>query len=240
MPPSPAIRLVIPCYNPAAGWAELLVHRAQALRSELGMAELPVTLVDDGSSRGVAAADREILLRGLGSVEWLTHEVNRGKGAALRTGVAARAGACLITDVDLPYTVESMAAACRALQAGADVVLGHRRMDYYARVPFARRVISRSFRWVLRNVMRFPISDTQCGLKGFGEQGRSLFLRTTIDRFLFDMEFVMLVSRRKDLRTEVVKARLNEGVRFSRMNYRILLRESVNFLKVALRSLLRS
>lgn len=88
--------------------------------------------------------------------------------------------------------------------------------------------------------MRFPISDTQCGLKGFGEAGRELFLRTTIDRFLFDMEFVMFVSRRKDLRTEVVEARLNEGVRFSRMNYRILLRESINFVRIALRSFLRS
>lgn len=240
MPPSATIRLVIPCYNPAAGWSDLLVRRAQALRTELGLPDLPITLVDDGSTRGITAADRETLVAGLGPVEWLSHPVNRGKGAALRTGVLACQGPCLITDVDLPYTTESMATAYRSLLSGADVVLGHRRMDYYARVPLARRVISRSFRWVLRNVMRFPISDTQCGLKGFGDQGRTLFLRTTIDRFLFDMEFVMLVSRRTDLRTEVVEARLNEGVRFSRMNYRILLRESVNFVKVAARGLLRS
>ena len=128
-----------------------------------------------------------------------------------------------------------MATVYRALIADADVVLGHRGEDYYNRVPPARRAISKTFRWVLRHVMRFPISDTQCGLKGFGDRGRALFLDTSIDRFLFDMEFVMLVSRNKDLRVALVDARLNDGVRFSRMNYRILLREAVNFLKVVLR-----
>lgn len=238
--PSPAtIRLVIPCYNPADGWAECLVRRVLALRAELGAVELPVTIVNDGSVRGVTSTDKERIEHGLAQVEWRAHDMNRGKGAALRTGVASQPGACMVTDVDLPYTVESMAATCRLLLDGADVVLGHRSRGYYDRVPFARRVISRVFRSVLRNVMRFRISDTQCGLKGFGEKGRALFLATTIDRFLYDMEFVMLVSRRTDLCIETVDAQLNEGVRFTRMNNRILLRESVNFLRVALRSLLR-
>ncbi|MBP8824273.1 MAG: glycosyltransferase family 2 protein [Flavobacteriales bacterium] len=232
-------RLVIPCYNPPHGWAALLVQRVEALQRNLDVESLPITIVNDGSTKEVADADRELIQRELGSVQWLVHGTNRGKGAALRTGVAAVMGPCVVTDVDLPYTVESTAAVCRALMAGADVVLGHRGEQYYNRVPPARRAISKTFRWVLRHVMRFPISDTQCGLKGFGERGRSLFLDTTIDRFLFDMEFVMLVSRHKELKVELVNARLNDGVRFSQMNYRILLRESANFLKVMLRGFLR-
>lgn len=233
-------RLVIPCFNPQPGWDDLLVHRVDALRQALGLIELPITLVNDGSSRGVTALERERIHQGLGNVQWLVHDTNRGKGAALRTGVAAAGGPCMVTDVDLPYTLASMTEVYRALGAGADVVLGHRGEEYYNRVPPARRIISKTFRWVLRHVMRFPISDTQCGLKGFGERGRILFMDTTIDRFLFDMEFVMLVSRHKELRVELVDARLNEGVRFSKMNNRILMRESVNFFKVMLRGFLRS
>ena len=233
-------RLVIPCFNPPQGWAAILVLRVEALREALNVPALPITIVNDGSTRGVTEEDRTMIQDRLGNIQWLAHGTNKGKGAALRTGVAAASGPCVVTDVDLPYTVASMAAVYRMLETGADVVLGHRGEEYYNRVPATRRAISKTFRWVLRHVMRFPISDTQCGLKGFGERGRSLFLATTNGRFLFDMEFVMLVSRRNDLRVELVDAHLNDGVRFSKMNNRILLRESVNFLRVMVRGFLRS
>lgn len=230
------LHMVIPCYNPPEGWVPRLVERCHALAGLLPGVEWTYVLVDDGSNVRLTSGDRDRVLCELPGARWVVHEHNRGKGAALRSGVATVGeGAILFTDVDLPYTLESMARACRALAEGANVVLGHRRTDYYDRVPWARRVISRTFRWVLRNVLRFPISDTQCGLKGFDTEGARVFLATTIERFLFDMEFVMLVSRRKDLRVEVIDAELDAGVRFSRMNYRILLRESFNFFKVLLR-----
>lgn len=230
------IHLVIPCYNPPAGWAPRLVERCKALQAQLPQVALHYLLVDDGSTVRIPQAEKDLVVGSLPGARWVQHEVNRGKGAALRTGVtAAQADKVLFTDVDLPYTLASMRAACEALLDGANVVLGHRRTDYYAQVPWARRVISKTFRWVLRNPLRFPISDTQCGLKGFDAKGAEVFLHTTIDRFLFDMEFVMLVSRRKDLRVDTIDAVLDEGVRFSRMNYRILMRESLNFFRVLLR-----
>ncbi|MBL7939819.1 MAG: glycosyltransferase family 2 protein [Flavobacteriales bacterium] len=232
------IQIIIPCYNPPEGWAARLIERAGVLQRELGGVALGYTLVNDGSTRGVGDAEREAVRNLLGEVRWIDHAVNKGKGTALRTGVQAGGAAIyLFTDVDIPYTVSSMVRACNTLLEGADVVLGYRQDDYYDRVPLTRRMISKTFRWVLRNVMRFPISDTQCGLKGFNEKGRRVFMATTIERFLFDMEFVMLVSRRKDLLVRTIDARLDEGIRFSRMNYRVLARESVNFLKVLFRGL---
>jgi len=205
---SARIQIIIPCYNPPVGWAARLIERAGVLQRELGGVALGYTLVNDGSTRGVSDAEREVVRSGLGDVRWIDHAENKGKGTALRTGVdAGGAGIYLFTDVDIPYTMESMVRACNALLEGADVVLGYRQDDYYERVPLARRMISKTFRWVLRNVMRFPISDTQCGLKGFNEQGRSVFMATTIERFLFDMEFVMLIARRKDLIVRTIDAR---------------------------------
>lgn len=230
------LNIIVPCYNPPAGWGARLIDRALELRRRLPDMELRFTIVEDGSINPIEEAMKQEMKKELGMVQWLAHKENRGKGAALRTGCeACGTGSCLVTDVDMPYTVDSMEDACRALLGGANVVLGQRKADYYDRVPGARRSISKTFRWVLRNIVRLPISDTQCGLKGFDQRGRSVFLDTTIDRFLFDMEFVMLVSRRKDLQVVTIDARLDEGVRFSRMNYRILLGESVNFLKVLLR-----
>lgn len=234
------IQIIIPCYNPPEGWASRLIERAGVLKRELGGVALGYTLVNDGSTRSVSDAEREAVRAALGDVRWIDHAENKGKGTALRTGVeAGGANTYLFTDVDIPYTMDSMVRACNALLEGADVVLGYRQDDYYERVPLARRMISKTFRWVLRNVMRFPISDTQCGLKGFNEKGRAVFLATTIERFLFDMEFVMLVSRRKELQVRTIDARLDEGIRFSRMNYRVLAGESVNFVKVLLRGMRR-
>lgn len=235
--PADTLHIIIPCYNPPSGWTSNLILRVEALRAQIPWLMLPVTVVNDGSTRGVSDTERAYLTTAIGAT-WVDHTNNRGKGAALRTGVAGVNGACLVTDVDLPYTTASMAAICRAIAEGADVALGHRGHGYYANVPWARRVISKTFRWVLRRVMRFPISDTQCGLKGFSEEGRLLFLATTIDRFLFDMEFVMLASRRRDLRVVAVEAELNPGTRFSRMDSRILLREAFNFLRLAARGFL--
>jgi Glycosyl transferase family 2 len=234
--PATLLHIIIPCYNPPVGWDTRLIDRGNALKRHLPEAELDFTIVEDGSLAPISAGMKGKVTEGLGAVRWLAHEANRGKGAALRTGAGpCTDGPCLFTDVDVPYTVDSMVEASRALLDGANVVLGQRKANYYDRVPWARRVISKTFRWMLRHAVRLPITDTQCGLKGFDQRGREIFLDTTIDRFLFDMEFVMLVSRRKDLRVDTIDARLDEGVRFSRMNYRILLRESVNFFTVLVR-----
>ena len=234
------LHIIIPCYNPPAGWDSRLIDRGNELKRRLGEVQLLFIVVEDGSHQPLSEAMKRNVNAGLEGVSWMSHTVNRGKGAALRTGVATcTEGPMIFTDVDFPYTIESMVHASQALLGGANVVLGQRRTNYYDRVPWARKVISKSFRWVLRNVMRFPISDTQCGLKGFDETGRGIFLATTIDRFLFDMEFVMLVTRKKGLRVQTIDAQLDEGVQFSRMNYRILFRESMNFLKVVIRGFLK-
>jgi len=69
-------------------------------------------------------------------------------------------------------------------------------------------------------------------LKGFNQKGRVIFLETTIDRFLFDMQFVKFVSRDKSLviKPQVVYCR--PGIVFSHMNYKVLLRESWNFIRL--------
>lgn len=233
----PVIHIVIPCYNPPQDWVRTLVGRMLELRRAVSPVDLRIILVNDGSTKGVGAVDRELLLTQLKDVRWLEHPVNKGKGAALRTGVQAANGSLvLFTDVDVPYTVVCMAAVVEGLIDGSDVVLGQRSDSYYTHVPRVRVAISKLFRFVLKRILRFVISDTQCGLKGFNAKGGALFLATTVDRFLFDMEFVMLASREQGLRVTTVDARLNKGVTFTRMNMRILVREGFNFLGLLLRS----
>ncbi|MBK7037383.1 MAG: hypothetical protein IPH42_13850 [Bacteroidetes bacterium] len=84
--------------------------------------------------------------------------------------------------------------------------------------------------------MRLKISDTQCGLKGFNKKGKDIFLKTTINRYLFDLEFIFLVSRQKEVSMVPVEIELKENIQFSSMRTGILLSEGFNFLKIFFKS----
>ena len=77
-----------------------------------------------------------------------------------------------------------------------------------------------------------PISDTQCGLKGFKSNAKPLFLSTRINRYLFDFEWIYRVSKNQQLLLKTVTVELNEGVVFRRMPLGVLGAELVNLLKI--------
>lgn len=157
--------------------------------------------------------------------------VNRGKGYALRRGVNfSTAGYLLVTDADFPYTIESMRRVVATLVEKGGIVAGNRDTAYYDKVPFFRRLLSKGLRWLLRHVLRQPVDDSQCGLKAFDEAGKAVFLETTINRFLFDLEFLMLANGR--VRVTPVAVELRTGVVFSKVGWRILATEGRNFLRL--------
>ena len=69
-------------------------------------------------------------------------------------------------------------------------------------------------------------------MKGFTKEIKPVFLKTQIDRYLFDLEFIYLLSRMKNTRILPVKVKLRDGVEFSKVRLNILTGEFRNFLKV--------
>lgn len=117
---APVLSVVLPVYNERATLAEI-VRRVRA-------APFPteIILIDDGSTDGT----REIMqaMQGDPDVVLLYHPINRGKGAALRTGfVHARGDIVLIQDADLEYDPADYQRLLEPILAGqADVVFGSR------------------------------------------------------------------------------------------------------------------
>jgi glycosyltransferase involved in cell wall biosynthesis len=227
--------IILPCFNPPADWATTLPQTIAELEADLGPeVEIRLILVNDGSKRGVGSQDLEFLQQQLPRFVYLAYESNRGKGHALRTGVAAsHSDYQIYTDIDFPYTKDSFLAIFERLQAGkADIAAGIRNAEYYTHVPAARRFISKVLRWMLKTFLRIKIQDTQCGLKGFNAKGKEIFLKTRIDRFLFDLEFIFLASSSNNLVIEGIEVQLKPGVIFSKARIGILLRESLNFVSI--------
>jgi len=197
-------------------------------------------LVNDGSFQNIKEADILFLKKNIENFSYLQHADNKGKGYTLRQGVQqANAAYILLTDIDFPYTTASMLKVWKSLLTEPDLVLGYRNQQYYTKVPFGRKVISKILRWFLDHVLKLPTNDSQCGLKGFNQQGKSIFLQTTINRFLFDLEFLMLASQEKKLNIQTVNVELKEGIVFSKMNPKVLLQEGLNFIKIYLKMLFR-
>jgi glycosyltransferase involved in cell wall biosynthesis len=179
--------VVHPCYNPHEGWEKELLHYYKIFVSQLpSQVEVKLYLVDDGSIRGVTEAHLQYLRENIPAFEYVTYSQNRGKGFALRTAIAKTQGDLIIyTDADYPYRMENAWEMFRLLNdENYDVVLGVRDDHYYSQLPFLRKIFSLSLRTM--NHIFFPsmfVKDTQSGLKGFNQKGKTYFSKLISTRF---------------------------------------------------------
>jgi cellulose synthase/poly-beta-1,6-N-acetylglucosamine synthase-like glycosyltransferase len=226
--------IVLPCYNPPEGWTQKIIESWGALLQAIPDWNLRLIVVNDGSKVRVGEKEKQALARCIPQFLWVENEGNRGKGYALRNGIGhSDADLTLFTDIDFPYTHHSLLTIFRALESQtADVVVGIKDADYYSHLPRHRILISQWLRFLIRFMLRLPVTDTQCGLKGFNAKGRALFLQTTIDRYLADLEFIFLVSRSPEVGIQAIPVSLRPGVVFSPVRLNILWSEGMNFLKV--------
>lgn len=120
------LSVVVPVYNERYLVGELL-RRVLAL-SVPGVARLEVIVVDDASTDGSGEILREIAAAEPDRVRLLRHERNQGKGAAIRTGIAAAGGDLIVfQDADLEYDPRDFQRLVQPfLEDGADVVYGSR------------------------------------------------------------------------------------------------------------------
>jgi glycosyltransferase involved in cell wall biosynthesis len=203
-----ALTVILPCYNEA----ERLPQTLQALLAYLSgiPGQVEVLVVDDGSTDAtvmaadaVAAVDRRVRV--------LSHQPNRGKGFAVRTGMLAAEGELIVfTDADGSYGPSDVDRIVRAL-ARAPVAIGARTSGTSRQV--ARRTASRVFNLAIRSSLGLPFGDTQSGLKGFRRAAaRQIFSQTRVDGFAFDVEVLWLARQLKlDVAEVAVQAMERQG-----------------------------
>ena len=198
-----AISVVIPVVNGASTISDTIRDVATFLAGVGRPAEILV--VDDGSDDGTDRLAREAGARAPVPVLVLRHESNRGKGAAVRTGMAsARGDFRLFLDADLAYPAPEIASILEILEQGADVAVAsrvHPESRYVIRPSFfrylyTRHVSGRLFNWLVRLVLLPGISDTQAGLKGFrASAAEKLFGAWAPDGFGFDLAILARARR---------------------------------------------
>ena len=229
------ITIVLPCYNPEINWYANATNSFRAIESQFPNHLFQLIIVNDGSSKPVLTETEIASLPP--QIKFINSSVNEGKGATLRKGMAAAESDFYIyTDIDFPYTNESVFCLIeKLLTQKINIVAGVRDNDYYKIVPPFRKKLSHFLRYWIAKSFKLKIDDTQCGLKGFDNIGKAIFMQTTINRYLFDLEFIFLASNNNEIRIEALPVKLKEGVIFSKMNLKILATEGLNFLKILLK-----
>lgn len=224
------VSLILPCYNPPQDW-ERSVHTHYNAFCERIDKTIELIIVIDGISESIDGAQLIYLQQQIPTLKLVQYAENKGKGHALRQGVKTATGDIILyTDIDFPYSIDSMYAIYSDLRDDLhDVAIGVKNEHYYTHIPPVRKAISRVLQMMIRTFLTLPVTDTQCGLKGFRSNVKPLFLKTTIDRYLFDLEFIRNCYRSRHYRIKPIPVALNEQVHFRKMNYRILLPELLNF-----------
>lgn len=177
------IAAVIPAYDAGR------TIRSVAEQTKLAFEGLGgVYVVDDGSTDGTAAAARAA------GVTVLAHETNRGKGRALRTGLAQAAAdghvAAVTLDADGQHPPEE---AARLAKLGADpraLVLGIRDLKG-AGAPRPNRISNAISNGFLSMFSRRLLADTQCGLRRYPIP-RALEIGGRDDGYAFEAEIILL------------------------------------------------
>ncbi|MBE2261104.1 MAG: glycosyltransferase family 2 protein, partial [Burkholderiaceae bacterium] len=160
------LSVVIPALNEEDGIAAIM-QRVLAVAPQLpaaGVQTLELIVVDDGSSDKTAD-----VVRGTPGVTLVQHPVNRGYGAALKTGFRAATGELLaFLDADGTYPPEYFPQLCQTLLSdGYDIVVGSRMAGADSEMPLTRRIGNTVFAGMISLLSRQRITDSASGMRVF-------------------------------------------------------------------------
>ena len=192
------LSVVIPAYNEEARIGATI----EAITAYLAASgeDYELLVVDDGSTDRTTRLVEESS-RFNPRIQLLRLSTNRGKGAAVRTGVLATTGdQVLVSDADLATPIAELARLRARLDAGCPIVIGSRALtgaDIIVRQHPLRELMGRTFNVLVQLLVMRGIADTQCGFKLFaGPVARELFAASQIDGFAFDVEVLLLARLR--------------------------------------------
>ena len=193
------LSVIIPAFNEESRIQNAVIRTSRFLRNS-GM-KWELIVVDDGSTDSTPNI-LERLAAGLPQLRIMRVKENRGKGDAVRQGLAHAGGKTVIfADCDLSTPPREIANAVSWIKRGFDIAIGSRAAPG-ARIPvpspLRRRISSRIFHLLVRILFGLEFADTQCGFKAFSRRAARIMAKEgKVAGFAFDVELLLLARRHK-------------------------------------------
>lgn len=183
------VTIIIPFKDERERLPPLLPELFRFLRTQSWGAE--VIFVDDGSVDNSPEFLADFLREP--NVLLLRHDVNQGKGSAIRSGVLESRGQhVLFTDADFATPITELQKLLEHVRTGHDIAIGSRAVDrtlVIEKPPLHRTVIGVTGNFLIRKLLGLPFADTQCGFKLFHKDAaRALFEPLRFPRWSFDYD----------------------------------------------------
>lgn len=184
------VSVIIPAYN-EIDTIEQVINRIHAV----GVVS-EIVVVDDGSSDGT----RDLLkkLDGQRGIHVVLHEINMGKGAAVRTGIkSANGDVLIIQDADLEYDPNDYPLLLKPIEDGqAEVVYGSRFLAHSNEFLFLSRIANRFLTLATNILYGSSLSDMETCYKAFKHSSvENIIFRSR--RFEFEPEFTAKILKRR-------------------------------------------
>jgi dolichyl-phosphate beta-glucosyltransferase len=209
----PAVSVVVPAYNEAERIGESVRIILDYLATNAPGSELIV--INDGSTDATGKIIREVFSQPANiETHLLENFPNRGKGAAVRSGLlAATRPIGLFTDADLSTPIDEMPNLVEPIAAGGiDIAFGSRALNRQLigrHQPWRREQAGRVFNLLVRLATGLPYWDTQCGFKAFRlAVSRPILENARVIGFGFDVELLYLAEQ-AHLRMREIPVRWN-------------------------------
>lgn len=186
--------IVIPCWNESKA--------IPAVVDEINKAGFDnIIIIDDGSTD-----DTYEVIRNIPNVYALSHAVNRGKGAAIETGLELSkrldAKAVVIMDGDGQHNPDDINIMLEKLNEGFDVVLGSRLLNS-GKMPRIKIIHNKIGNLLVYLLYGLWVSDSQSGFRMFSRKAIDLINIKVVDRYAFDSEVIREIYRHKLSYTEI-------------------------------------
>ncbi len=191
------LSVVFPSYNEAERLPPTLLDAITYLRGRSDTFEVVVS--DDGSTDGTPSIVAQ-MSQLCPEVRLVANTENRGKGAAVRAGIAnSRGRRVVFSDADGSTPISEIERLLAALDDGADIAIGSRAVDgpgITRETQAHRKLMGRVFNGIVSTLLLPGLRDTQCGFKMFERDAAdAVFSRQRNDGFSFDVEILFLARR---------------------------------------------
>ena len=177
------LSIIVPAYNAEHSIATVIENISKFIEN-----------VNDGSSDETLTILQK--LEDKFNLSYISYSHNKGKGYAIRAGVLRSRGQfVLYTDGDLDISTNFILKYLKYLESYDIAIASKKHPDSKIHNIQSRAFLSNLFNFSVRVLTNLSIKDTQVGFKiGRGDTLRKIFNNMVIDRFSFDVEFLVIAT----------------------------------------------